>query len=117
LVSCEDYHDEMPTVQKFTIGKRDHATFCQQKENFLFNRCHIVTPIGKSSVSSELFQNNYSVIIDRTKEILSKDSDDSDKIRQLKLLLNVSVRPLSYEGETEVASLDKLLEVDTVKSD
>lgn len=80
----DDYFEDAPV--KFVGGKRDHQTFVQQKENFLYNRCPVK---GKSSVSSELFRNDYSVIVERAKEILGKELDDTEKVRQLKLLLNV----------------------------
>jgi hypothetical protein len=62
-----------------------------------------VTPVnGKSSVSSELFSSNYAAIIDRLRDILSKDETDSEKVRQLRLLLNVQDRPHEEQIDTEI---------------
>lgn len=44
---------------------------------------------GKWSVNSHMFQNNLVPIIDRVKEILLKSSHDTEKIRQVKMLLNI----------------------------
>lgn len=44
---------------------------------------------GKYSVNSHIFQNNYNAVIDRVKEILLKNSHDIEKIRQIKILLNI----------------------------
>ena len=49
---------------------------------------------GKWSVNSHMFQNNLVPIIDRVKEILLKSSHDTEKIRQVKMLLNI---PLNEE--------------------
>ena len=49
---------------------------------------------GKWSVGSQMFQNNQSAIIDRVKEILLKTSHDTEKIRQIKMLLGM---PLEEE--------------------
>jgi len=40
-------------------------------------------------VNSHMFQNNLVPIIDRIKEILLKSSNNTEKIRQVKLLLNI----------------------------
>jgi len=91
----------------------------QQKENFLYNPCPAVK--GKSSVSSELFRNDYSVIVERAKDILIKVMGDSEKVRQLKLLLNVPlVEPTSDEipqDEPSDIGLDRLFEFDTGRSE
>jgi len=44
---------------------------------------------GKWSVNSLMFQNNLMPVIDRIKEILLKSSHDTEKIRQIKMLLNI----------------------------
>lgn len=49
---------------------------------------------GKWSVGSQMFQNNYHAVIDRVKEILLKGSHDTEKIRQIKMLLGM---PLDEE--------------------
>lgn len=65
-----------------------------------------VTPVGgKSSVSSELFSSNYAAIIDRLRDILSKDETDSEKVKQLRLLLNVQDRPREEQIDTEIKEL------------
>ena len=46
---------------------------------------------GKWSVNSHMFQNNQNDVVDRIKEILLKNSHDTEKIRQLKMLLNISI--------------------------
>lgn len=46
---------------------------------------------GKWSVNSNMFQNNQNAVVDRIKEILLKNSHDTEKIRQLKMLLNIPV--------------------------
>lgn len=40
-------------------------------------------------MNSHIFQNNYNAVIDRVKEILLKNSHDIEKIRQIKILLNI----------------------------
>lgn len=54
---------------------------------------------GKWSVNSHMFQNNLVPIIDRVKEILLKSSHDTEKIRQVKMLLNI---PLNEEVAVKV---------------
>lgn len=46
---------------------------------------------GKWSVNAQMFQNNQSAVIDRIKEILFKSSTDTEKIRQIKMLLNIPI--------------------------
>lgn len=46
---------------------------------------------GKWSVGSQMLQSNQSAIIDRLKEILLKASNDTEKIRQIKMLLGMPV--------------------------
>ena len=46
---------------------------------------------GKWSVNSHMFQNNQSAVVDRVKEILLKNFSDSEKIRQVKMLLNIPI--------------------------
>lgn len=46
---------------------------------------------GKWSVNSHMFQNNQNAVVDRVKEILLKNSHDTEKIRQIKMLLNIPV--------------------------
>lgn len=46
---------------------------------------------GKWSVNSNMFQNNQNAVIDRIKEILLKNSHDTEKIRQIKMLLNIPI--------------------------
>ncbi len=54
---------------------------------------------GKWSVNSHMFQNNLAPIIDRVKEILLKSSHDTERIRQIKMLLNI---PLNEEVMVKV---------------
>lgn len=54
---------------------------------------------GKWSVNSVMFQNNLMPIVDRIKEILLKASHDTEKIRQIKMLLNI---PLNEEVAVKV---------------
>lgn len=54
---------------------------------------------GKWSVNSLMFQNNLMPVIDRIKEILLKSSHDTEKIRQIKMLLNI---PLNEEVVVKV---------------
>lgn len=49
---------------------------------------------GKWSVNSHMFHNNFIPIIERVKEILLKPAHDVEKIRQVKMLLNI---PLNEE--------------------
>ena len=49
---------------------------------------------GKWSVNSHMFHSNCIPIIERVKEILLKSTHDVEKIRQVKLLLNI---PLNEE--------------------
>jgi hypothetical protein len=44
---------------------------------------------GKWSVNSHMFQSNLVPVIDRAKEILLKPAHDIEKIRQIKVLLNI----------------------------
>ena len=44
---------------------------------------------GKWSVNSHMFHNNFIPIIERVKEILLKPAHDIEKIRQVKMLLNI----------------------------
>ena len=46
---------------------------------------------GKWSVSSQFFQTNHHAIIDRVKEILLKNLNDTEKIWQIKMLMNIPV--------------------------
>lgn len=48
-----------------------------------------------------MFQNNsnYVVIIDRAKEILSRQLDDGERVKQLKLLLGVGLKTDSQKDE------------------
>ena len=46
---------------------------------------------GKWSVNSHMFQNNHNAVIDRVKEILLKNSNDTEKIKQIKMLLNIPI--------------------------
>ena len=63
-----------------------------------------VTPVnGKSSVSSELFSNNYVALIDRLKDILTKKESDQEKVRQLRMLLNV--QPPTGDLDAEIKEL------------
>ena len=38
-----------------------------------------------------MFQNNHNAVIDRVKEILLKNSNDTEKIKQIKMLLNIPI--------------------------
>lgn len=58
--------------------------------------------MGKSSVSSELFQSNFVGVIDRAKEILSMPMPDSEKVNQLRMLLNV---PMKEDNLSELSDL------------
>jgi len=49
---------------------------------------------GKWSVGSQMFQNNHNAVVDRVKEILLKPSHDTEKVRQIKMLLGM---PLEEE--------------------
>lgn len=68
--------------------------------------------MGKSSVSSELFRNDYSVVVERAKDILVKPIDDTEKVRQLKLLLNVPLTEPANDDLIEGGELglDKLFD-------
>ena len=46
---------------------------------------------GKWSVNSQMFKNNQSAVVDRVKEILLKTSSDTEKIKQIKILLGISI--------------------------
>jgi hypothetical protein len=54
---------------------------------------------GKWSVGSQIFQNNYSAVVDRIKEILLKGSHDTEKVRQIKMLLGM---PLEEEEAIKI---------------
>jgi hypothetical protein len=56
---------------------------------------------GKYSVNSHIFQNNYNAVIDRVKEILLKNSHDIEKIRQIKILLNIPLNDDMVKIEEE----------------
>ena len=56
---------------------------------------------GKYSVNSHIFQNNYNAVIDRVKEILLKNSHDIEKIRQIKILLNIPLNEDMIKIEEE----------------
>jgi hypothetical protein len=56
---------------------------------------------GKYSVNSHIFQNNYNAVIDRVKEILLKNSHDIEKIRQIKILLNIPLNDDMIKIEEE----------------
>lgn len=43
------------------------------------------------SVGAQIFQNNNNAVIDRVKEILLKGSHDTEKVRQIKMLLGISL--------------------------
>ena len=65
-------------ASKYSVGKLYHET------------SGMVSPSkGKWSVNSHMFQNNLVPIIDRIKEILLKPAHDVEKIRQVKMLLNI----------------------------
>ena len=59
-------------------------------------------PVGKSSVSSELFQSNFSVVIDRARDILTRSEEDSEKVKKLRLLLDV---PMKEDNLSEISDL------------
>lgn len=50
---------------------------------------HVTPANGKSSVSSELFSSSYVALIDRLRGILTNTEPDEEKVRQLRLLLNI----------------------------
>ena len=56
---------------------------------------------GKYSVNSHIFQNNCNAVIDRVKEILLKNSHDIEKIRQIKILLNIPLNEDMIKIEEE----------------
>ena len=68
-------------ASKYSVGKL-------YKEP-LMNQANSSPNKGKWSVNSHMFQNNLVPIIDRIKEILLKSSNNTEKIRQVKLLLNI----------------------------
>lgn len=62
---------------------------------------------GKWSVNSHMFQNNQSAVVDRVKEILLKNSHDTEKIRQIKMLLNIPIEEeevIKIEEDEEVVN-------------
>jgi hypothetical protein len=94
--STEQYSQTSQSTEK-----RSHTqTFIQHKENYTNNKG--VTIVGKSSVSSELFQSNFVGVIDRAKEILSMPMPDSEKVNQLRMLLNV---PMKEDNLSELSDL------------
>ena len=44
---------------------------------------------GKWSVNSQMFKNNQSAVVDRVKEILLKNSSDTEKIKQIKSAVKI----------------------------
>ena len=46
---------------------------------------------GKWSVNSQMFKNNQSAVVDRVKEILLKSAGDTEKIKQIKILLGIPI--------------------------
>jgi hypothetical protein len=68
-------------------------------------------------VSSELFRNDYSVIVERAKDILMKAMGDSEKVRQLKLLLGVPLVEPSSDLQDSDMGLEKLFELDAGHDD
>lgn len=70
---------------KYSVGKL-------YKEPSLANQANNSPNKGKWSVNSHMFQNNLVPIIDRIKEILLKSSNNTEKIRQVKLLLNIPLK-------------------------
>ena len=46
---------------------------------------------GKWSCGAQFFQNNQSAIIDRVKEILLKNCNDVEKVKQAKMLLGMPI--------------------------
>lgn len=71
-----------PGPGKYSVGK-------PYKENSSMTQVTSSPNKGKWSVNSLMFQNNLMPIIDRIKEILLKASHDTEKIRQIKMLLNI----------------------------
>ena len=61
---------------------------------------------GKWSVNAQMFQNNQSAVIDRIKEILFKTSTDTEKIRQIKMLLNI---PIEEEDIVKIEEDDEAI--------
>lgn len=68
-------------------------------------------------MSSELFRNDYSVIVERAKDILMKAMGDSEKVRQLKLLLGVPLIEPSSDLQDSDMGLEKLFELDAGHDD
>lgn len=68
-------------------------------------------------MSSELFRNDYSVIVERAKDILMKAMGDSEKVRQLKLLLGVPLVEPSSDLQDSDMGLEKLFELDAGHDD
>lgn len=62
----------------------------QYKENIM--ACNNSPNKGKWSANSHMFQSNLDPVIDRVKEILLKPAHDIEKIRQIKMLLNISLK-------------------------
>lgn len=79
-------------ASKYSVGKLYKEPVIQQQAGNSPNK-------GKWSVNSHMFQNNLVPIIDRVKEILLKSSHDTEKIRQVKMLLNI---PLNEEVVVKV---------------
>lgn len=44
---------------------------------------------GKWSVGSHIFHNSQTIVVDRVKQILLKESHDTEKVRQIKMLLGM----------------------------
>lgn len=63
-----------------------------------FNMNGLSTPMGKSSVTASLVQNNYLGIIERMKEVLMNDESDQQKVRVLQMLLNIKGKDREKEG-------------------
>lgn len=79
-------------ASKYSVGKLYKESSTSQGGTSSPNK-------GKWSVNSHMFHNNLMPIIDRVKEILLKSSHDTEKIRQIKMLLNI---PLNEEVVVKV---------------
>ncbi len=94
-LSKSSHLDQQASDKSWSVGKlpiREHMGIFEMssQENS-----------GKYSVNSHIFQNNYNAVIDRVKEILFKNSHDIEKIRQIKILLNIPLNDDMIKIEEE----------------
>lgn len=76
------------------VWEKNSLNLCFNQQNDLklknFQRDTASPMKGKWSVNSQMFQNNQSAVVDRVKEILLKNFQDGEKVKQIKMLLNIS---------------------------